>query len=131
MQKTMKDTIQTIPPGLEKYLGTGEMVLPSKETIRKELKKIPEGKLATIPTIRESIAKQFEVTTACPKTSLKMIRNMMQEQNSGAYRVLNGKGELIASDLELQTELLKAEGFEIDYSKSKPSVRDFKKFLVN
>jgi alkylated DNA nucleotide flippase Atl1 len=125
------DKIQTIPAGLEKYLGSGEMILPSQETIRNELQKIPEGKLTTIPAIRESIAKQFGVTTACPKTSLKMLRNMMAEKNSGVYKVLNGKGELIASDLELQAELLKLDGFDIDQSKSKPKVKDFKKHLFN
>ena len=131
MKSALKDQIQTIPSGLEKYLGIGEMVLPSEETIRRELKKIPEGKLTTIPMIRESIAAQFGVTTACPKTSLKMLRNMMEEKNSGAYKVLNGKGELIASDLELQSELLIADGFAIDRSKSKPKVEQFKNYLMD
>ena len=125
----MKDKIQLIPAGLEKYLGVGQMVLPSEETIRKELQKIPKGRLSTIPIIRGSIADQVGVTTACPKTSLKMLRNMMNEKNSGAYKVLNGKGELIALDLELQTELLKSDGFEIDYTKSKPKVVNFKNFI--
>ncbi|NVK48985.1 MAG: hypothetical protein HWE09_04415 [Cyclobacteriaceae bacterium] len=120
------DKIQKIPPGLEKYLGVGEMVLPSEETIRNELAKLPEGKLTTIPMLRESIANQFGVTTACPKTSLKTLRSMMEEKNSGAYKVLNGKGELVASDVELQAELLKSDGFEIDSSKAKPKVVNFK-----
>ena len=124
------DKIQKIPAGLEKYLGIGEMVLPSEETLRNELAKLSKGKLTTIPMLRESIANQLGVTTACPKTSLKMLRNMMEEKNSGAYKVLNGKGELIASDLELQSELLIADGFEIDRSKSKPKVEQFKNYLM-
>ena len=120
------DKIQKIPSGLEKYLGIGDMVLPSEETLRNELAKLPKGKLTTIPILRESIANQFGVTTACPKTSLKMLRNMMEEKNSGAYKVLNGKGELVASDVELQSELLKSDGFEIDSSKAKPKVVNFK-----
>ena len=123
------DKIQKIPAGLEKYLGIGDMVLPSEETLRNELFKLPKGKLTTIPMLRESIANQLGVTTACPKTSLKTLQKMMSEKSSGAYKVLNGKGELVASDLELQTELLKAEGFEIDNSKSKPKVGDFKNFI--
>ena len=124
------DKIQKIPAGLEKYLGIGDMVLPSEETLRNELAKLSKGKLTTIPMLRESIANQLGVTTACPKTSLKMLRNMMEEKNSGAYKVLNGKGELIASDLELQSELLIADGFEIDRSKSKPKVEQFKNYLM-
>ena len=123
------DKIQKIPAGLEKYLGVGDMVLPSEETLRNELVKLPKGKLTTIPILRESIANQLGVTTACPKTSLKILQKMMSEKNSGAYKVLNGKGELVASDFELQTELLKMEGFEIDNSKSKPKVSNFKDFI--
>ena len=123
------DKIQKIPAGLEKYLGIGDMVLPSEETLRNELAKLPKGKLTTIPILRESIANQFGVTTACPKTSLKMIQGMISEKNSGAFKVLNGKGELVASDLELQVQLLKDEGFDIDYSKSKPKVVNFKEHL--
>ena len=102
------------------------MVLPSEETLRNELTKLLIGKLTTIPMLRESIANKIGVTTACPKTSLKMLRNMMEKKNTGAYKVLNGKGELVASDVELQSELLKSEGFEIDSSKSKPKVVNFK-----
>jgi hypothetical protein len=120
------DKIQKIPSGLEKYLGVGDMVLPSEETLRNELAKLPKGKLTTIPMLRESIANQLGVTTACPKTSLKMLRNMIHEKSSGAYKVLNGKGELIASEVELQSELLKSDGFEIDSSRSKPKVVNFK-----
>jgi len=123
------DKIQKIPAGLEKYLGVGEMVLPSEETLRSELAKLPKGKLTTIPILRESIANKLGVTTACPKTSLKMLRNMMKEKNSGAYKVLNGKGELVASDLELQSELLKSEGFKIDSSKGKAKVVNFKDMI--
>jgi hypothetical protein len=123
------DKIQKIPSGLEKYLGVGDMVLPSEETLRNELAKLPKGKLTTIPMLRETIANELGVTTACPKTSLKMLRNMIYEKSSGAYKVLNGKGELIASDLELQAGLLKSEGFEVDFSKSKPKVSNFKDFI--
>ena len=123
------DKIQKIPAGLEKYLGVGEMVLPSEETLRHELAKLPKGKLTTIPMLRESIANQLGVTTACPKTSLKVLRGLIKEKNTGAFKVLNGKGELVAIDLELQAQLLKEVGFEIDHTKSKPKVVNFKEHL--
>jgi alkylated DNA nucleotide flippase Atl1 len=128
--KPMKDQIQTIPSGLEKYLGKGKMVLPSDETLRSELAKVPERRLTTIPMIRASIAERLGVTTACPKTTLKSLRNLMSDSNSGAYKVINGKGELVASDLNLQAELLEADGFEIDHSAAKPKVKNFKQYLV-
>lgn len=126
MKLSFNDKVQVIPAGLEKYLGTGKMVLPSEETIRAELQKVENGKLITLPLLRASIAIQFGVTTACPKTSLKIIKSIMVEKSSGAYKVLNGNGELIATDVELQGELLKAEGHVIEVNKEKYKVADFK-----
>ncbi|WP_159948254.1 hypothetical protein [Polaribacter septentrionalilitoris] len=123
------DKIQKIPTGLEKYLGVGDMVLPSEETLRNELSKLSKEKLTTIPMLRKSIAEQLGVTTGCPKSSLKTLRSLISDKNSGAFKVLNGKGELVASDRELQAELLKSEGFEVDFSKTKPKVKNFKEFI--
>jgi hypothetical protein len=58
-----------------------------------------------------------------------MLRNMIGDKNSGAFKVLNGNGELVASDLELQSALLKEAGFSIDTSKAKPKVVNFKEYL--
>ena len=56
---------------------------------------------------------------------------MMEEQSLGAFRVLNGKGELVSKDAEFQAELLKQEGFDIDSSKNKLKVIDFKSHLTS
>ena len=45
MKALLKDKVQKIPAGLEKYLGKGEMVLPSRETVMKELAKYPRRKI--------------------------------------------------------------------------------------
>ncbi len=124
-----EDIIKKIPAGLEKYLGVGEMVLPSEITIRNELKKIPKDGLMTIPQLRAIIAEQFGVTTACPKTTLAVLRRLMHEPSSLAYKMLNGKGELISKDVEFQAELLKEDGFLVDDSKSKFKIKDFKEYL--
>ena len=131
MKESSKDIIQKIPAGLEKYLGVGDMVLPSADTIRKELRKVSSKSLITIPLLREKIATQFEVTTACPKSTLKVIRQLMKEELPQSFHVINGKGELVGSDLAAQSNVLLAEGFELDTSKTKPKVKDFKSFLMD
>lgn len=125
-----KDTIKKIPAGLEKNLGVGNMILPSEETVSHELKNISESKLITIPKLREQIAQRFEVTTACPKTTLSALRKMIDANSAIASRVVNGKGELIAKDPYKQFEMLKNDRFEIDESGKKPKVKDYKKHLV-
>jgi hypothetical protein len=124
-----EDVVKRIPAGLEKNLGVGEMVLPSATTIKNELKKIPANRLMTIPQLRATIAEQFGVTTACPKTTLSVLRELMDEHSSSAYRVVNGKGELISKDVELQAELLKGDAFAVDDSRPKFKVRNFKEYL--
>ena len=44
-------------------------------------------------------------------------------------RYCNGKGELVASDIELQAELLRADDFDMDNSKTKPKVVNFRNFI--
>ena len=113
------------------FSGIGKMVLPCEDTIRNELQKINKGELITLPKLRENITLQFGVTTSCPKSTLKTIRFMMEDQNSGAYRVINGKGELVAKDTEFQSALLKEDGLKIDSSKTKLKVVDFKNHLIS
>jgi hypothetical protein len=125
-----KDTIKKIPAGLEKNLGVGDMILPSEETVSKELRKIPENALITIPKLREQIALRFGVTTACPKTTLSTLRDMIEANSLIASRVVNGKGELITKDPFKQLGLMNPELFEMDESGNKVKVKDFKKHLV-
>lgn len=124
-----EDKIKKISAGLEKYLGAGEMVLPSEITIKNELKKIPKEGLMTIPQLRATIAEQFGVTTACPKTTLAVLRKLMEDPSSSAYKMINGKGELVSKDAEFQAELLKQDGFVVDDSKAKFKVKDYKEYL--
>jgi alkylated DNA nucleotide flippase Atl1 len=123
------DKIKKIPAGLEKYLGVGEMVLPSAITIKGELKKIPKDRLMTIPRLRANIAEHLGVTTACPKTTLAVLRKLMEDPSSSAYKMINGKGELVSKDADFQAELLKEDGFVVDDSKAKLKIKDYKAYL--
>lgn len=126
-----KDTIKKIPAGLEKNLGTGDMILPSEETVSQELQIVSDNQLITIPKLRERIAKRYGVTTACPKTTLSTLRVMIDADSMIASRVVNGKGELITKDPNKQLDLMNKGQFEIDESGKKLKVKDFKKYLNN
>jgi 6-O-methylguanine DNA methyltransferase, DNA binding domain len=49
--------------------GSGTMVIPAPREVDAIMKRIPKGKLITINEIRATLAKQHNVTTACPITS--------------------------------------------------------------
>ena len=80
--------------------------------------------------MREQIALRFGVTTACPKTTLATLRDMIEANSLIASRVVNGKGELITKDPYKQLGLMNPELFEMDESGNKIKVKDFKKHLV-
>jgi len=68
-----KDIIEPIPKTMEKFLGfSGKMVKPSVSTVKKLVKKIPIGKLVSLEQVREKLALDFKVQTACPASTAKV-----------------------------------------------------------
>lgn len=132
----MKDKIETIPKTMEKFFGcSGKMVKPNQDTVKILVENIRKGKLITIAQLRDKLASDFNVETACPASTMKAIESLSKEQNPICYwRVLKNKGELISkfpNGVDGHSSLLKNEGFEIDFSKKNPVVVDFKAKLAN
>ena len=65
------------------------------------------------------------------KRTTAVLRKLMDEPSSSAYKMINGKGELISRDVESQAELLKEDGFVVDNSKSKFKIKDYKEYLFH
>jgi len=121
------DKIESIPKTMEKFLGcSGKMVKPSLSSVKKVVKKIRKGKLVTLELLREKIASDFNVQTACPASTTKMLQILSKEDHPICYwRVIKKKGELLSKfpdGVEGHAALLECEGFEIDFSKKHPIV---------
>lgn len=126
----MEDKIEVIPKTMEKFFGcSGKMVKPSPETVKSVVRKIRKGKLVTLNQLREKIAKDFSVQTACPASTTKSLQILSKEDDSICYwRVIKQKGELIAqfpNGVKGHAVLLEKEGFEIDLSKKTPVVMGY------
>ena len=126
----MKDKIEPIPETMEKFFGcSGEMVKPSSDTVKSVVSKIPRGKLITLEQLREKLAKDFGVQTACPAGTTKALQILSKEESSICYwRVIKKKGELIAKfpgGVEGHASLLEKEGFEVDNNRKNPVVLDY------
>jgi len=122
-----KDEIDTIPKTMEKFFGcSGEMVKPSTDTVKAIVKKIRKGRLVTLEQLREKLACDFSVQTACPASTTKALQLLSKEDQPVCYwRVVKKKGELIEKfpkGVEGHASLLQEEGFEIDFSKKSPVV---------
>ena len=130
----MDDTIESIPKAMEKFLGcTGKMVKPSPDTVEALIGKVRKGKIATVSQLREKIAKDFNVETACPAATLKALQLISKKEDAKCFwRIVKAKGELISKfprGAEGQAELLLSEGHKIDFSKKAPVVIDYESKL--
>jgi alkylated DNA nucleotide flippase Atl1 len=132
----LEDSIVQIAPQLERFFGTsGRMLKPCAATVAALVSQIPSGQVATTDALRHKLADQFGVEVACPydtKMALLEISNdssLNQGLNVPYWRVVKANGELMpkfAGGLEVQTALLRAEGFVVDDSGKKPRIKPFK-----
>lgn len=123
----MEDIIEPIPKTMEKFLGcSGQMVKPSVDTVETLIGKIKKGKLVTLSQLREKIARDLKVSTACPAATLKALQLISKKEKAKSFwRIVKEKGELIAkfpNGVEGHAERLQAEGHKIDFSKKVPVV---------
>jgi hypothetical protein len=58
--------VEKITDKMSKRWGTGKVVIPAPMEVDEMLRKVPEGKLATINEIREALAKKHGATIGCP-----------------------------------------------------------------
>ncbi len=125
----MEDKIEVIPKTMEKFFGcSGKMVKPSSASVKALVNEIPKGKIITLDQLRERIAQDFKVQTACPAATTKMLQALSVEDNGVCYwRVVKKQGELISKfpgGTEGHADLLRKEGLEIDYSKKNLAVKN-------
>jgi alkylated DNA nucleotide flippase Atl1 len=121
----LEDIIEAIPKTMEKFFGcSGKMVKPSTATVKALVRKIRKGKVVTLDQLREKLASDFNVQTACPASTTKVLSTLAKEDKPICYwRIVKKKGELIAKfpdGIEGQAALLESEGFEINYKTNPP-----------
>lgn len=126
----MDDVIEAIPKTMEKFFGcSGRMVKPSSDTVKAIVKKIRKGRLVTLNQLREKLAQDFSVQTACPASTTKALRILSKEEKPiGYWRVIKQKGELITqfpNGAKGHALLLENEGFEVDFNRKNPVVIDY------
>jgi len=130
----LEDKVESIPKTMEKFFGcTGKMVKPSSATVKAVVRKIRKGKVVTLEQLRERLAKDFGVQTACPASTSKALQALSKEDKPVCYwRVVKNSGELIAKFPNGQkghAELLEKDGLEIDFSKKSFIVLGFESKL--
>lgn len=133
-----KDTIVSIPKTMEKYFGcSGKMLKPSPNTVASLIKKIPEGRVATIDALCKKLAKKFKTEIACPATTEKSLclaatESVTKNTRLPYWRVLKKNGELIRklpNGIEGHAANLVKEGHKIVSTSKSKSLKDFEGVL--
>ncbi len=125
--------------------GRGKMLIPTPALVDRWIRKIPEGKLATVEQIREALAKEFGVAITCPLATgwfIKIIAGKTEDELregvkevSPYWRVVKRNGFLLDKKPEiwkLQAEKLEREGHKLIYTGGDrpPRVKDYRSKLV-
>lgn len=128
---------------LSKVWGKGTCVIPAPREVDALMRKIPEGKVATINDVRARLAKKHHTTIACPITTGIFARIAAGAAEEAAergeknitpyWRTLKQGGVLNAKypgGIEKQKRLLEKEGHIIQKKGEKFSVADHEDSLA-
>lgn len=145
LERLQEAKIVAIPPRMQQQLGRGTMVIPRPLDVDSLIRKIRQGKLVTVPQLREELARRSRVDVACPLTTGIFIRIAAEaaeeERRAGAkavtpyWRVLSSDGGLnpkFPGGVAAQRRRLSAEGHRVSKPQGKkpPAVIAFERSLT-
>lgn len=111
------------------------LYIPSPEQVENIIMRVQKGKLTTIQTICEKLAKEHKTTKGCPMTTgqfMVLISNVNEEKKGKTpwWRVLKSDGELHPKYPKNQKKLLEEEGHKIIKKNNKFYVKDYQTKLA-
>jgi len=137
--------IVDIPPRMQARFGKGKMLVPKPLDVDALIRRVPEGKLATVLQLREELAKRSNVDVACPLCTGIFVRISAEaaeeERRAGKksvtpyWRVISSEGRLnpkFPGGVAGQRRMLSGEGHKIEKSSGKkaPAVASYEEALV-
>ncbi|MEM6261965.1 MAG: hypothetical protein AAGI38_05620 [Bacteroidota bacterium] len=108
-----------IPAKMQKFYGIGTMLHPDQEMVVSLLKEIPEGRVATIDSLCDRLARDHGTDVTCPMRTTNFIKKITALYSDGHesvpfWRVIRKNHLLINSPLiTLCAEKLENEGFHL------------------
>jgi 6-O-methylguanine DNA methyltransferase-like protein len=142
LERPQEARLVKVPPKMSRF-GKGMMLIPTPSLVNGLLRKVPRGKLVTVGTIREKLARDHEADVTCPLTTGIFVRIVAEaaEEDRGQnkkritpyWRVVRDDGSLnpkFPGGIDQQTRYLRAEGFSVVKSgRKQPAVKDFEQRL--
>jgi hypothetical protein len=132
------EDISDNPKAVERFGGTKMLIAPATDYDRL-MKSIPQGKLITVPLIREKLARDHSADFTCPLTAgifTNIVANASDEragiEETPYWRTLKRDGELcekFPGGLEGHKALLESEGHTVTQRGKRMFVTDFEESL--
>lgn len=121
--------VVAIPPKMQKRFGKGTMLIPTPLDMDAAIRKVPRGRVVTLTSLRERLARAAGADVTCPMVAGMFVRivaeaaeEQMREGKSRVtpyWRVVRDGGllfEKLPGGPLAQAELLQAEGHAVDRS---------------
>lgn len=108
-----------IPEKLQKFYGIGTMLHPDREMVESLIKEIPKGHVATIDSLCDKLAWDYDTNVTCPMRTTNFVKAITKIYASGNesipfWRVIRKNHLLINSPFTiLCAENLEKEGIRI------------------
>jgi alkylated DNA nucleotide flippase Atl1 len=94
------DVILDIPKEQERRFGcAGKMLKPSRASVEALVKKIPQGRVMTTPSLRKALAERHNAQVTCPFLTKRALMTIAEDRKTTVpfWRVVMAKGEMIAA----------------------------------
>ena len=135
--------VEKITEKMSKRWGTGTVVIPAPMEVDEMMRRVSQGKLATINEIRSALAKKHRATIGCPFTTgifawiaanaAEEEREKGKENITPYWRTLKAGGVInpkYPGGVEGQKKLLEKEGHKVIQKGKKYIVADYEKSLI-
>ena len=94
-----------IPEKMQKFYGTGTMLHPDEEMVEALIKEIPVGKVATIDSLCQRLARDNDTDVTCPMRTSHLVKaateNALGARDVPYWRVIRKNHLLINSSLTM------------------------------
>ena len=145
LERKQEPKIVAVPARMQPRFGTGSMLIPKPLDVDALVRRVPKGKLVTVPQLREELARRAKADVTCPLTTgifLRIAAEAAEEDRRAGkkvvtpyWRVLSHEGRLnpkFPGGVAGQRQKLSAEGHYVERSRGKkpPLVKGFEDALA-
>ena len=105
---------------MQKFYGTGNMLHPNEELVESVIKEIPIGRVATIDSLCDRLARDHDTNVTCPMRTTNFVKTITKiysnrDESIPFWRVIRKNHLLINSPfMTLCAENLEKEGFQVN-----------------